>query len=118
MKRPHSTRAVRWPTGRQFALLFSLITAVIFTVQNLEHMQFLREAASMKAAPVSYDWNTGQFVGLLFWTLPVWVYAIAITGSRPTARTPLAWTCFLANVVLLATWGTGMVTAYRVANGH
>ena len=119
MSRHHSSRSARWPTGRQFALLFSLFTAIIFTLQNLEQMQFLREASgNVKLVQVSYDWSVGQIFCLAFWTLPVWVCAIATIGSRGVARTPLAWVCFLANLVLLATWGTGMVTAYRVANGH
>src|SRR6187399_1007431 len=101
IKRHHFPRAARWLTGRQFALLFSLITAIIFTLQNLEHMQFLREAsANAKVARVSYDWNAGQLVALVFWLMPVWVYGLATIGSRATARTPLAWACFLANLVL------------------
>ena len=119
IKRHHFPRAARWPTGRQFALLFSLITALIFTLQTFEQMQFLREASAKATfAGAGYDWNAGHLVGLIFWLMPVWVYACATIGSRATAKTPLAVACFLANVVLLVTWGTGMVTAYRVANGH
>lgn len=119
MNRHYSARAPRWLSGRQVALLFSLFTAIVFTLQNFEHVQFLREASgSAKLASLRYDWSVGQIVGLLFWTLPIWVYGLATIGSRDTARTPLAWACFLANLVLLATWGTGMVTAYRVANGY
>ena len=41
MNRHHSARAPRWPSGRQIALIFSLATAIVFTLQNLEHMTLI-----------------------------------------------------------------------------